>query len=495
MNKKDLMDEINSLGEKIEAASKEESVETLRNLISECKKMISEINNEYVQGTLYYFMGNAWAYIMQQHYNVGEFPLESEELEHQIKCHRTAKSLIELSNKGGDSFMLCQILTNLGNLFSHIGRFAEAQEYFNLCLDINDEFGMAVGNKGFALYYYARVVFEPSQQYFFFKEAREYLSKSISLPDTYPEAKAHFKSIIQIIDKACDSFDEDEAYNNISSVQFKLNKEERQYYCWCSSHRLFINPLNDLNGVGEVLDDNLFFPTIDPKSEQMLIFVFNQLKQEFSSARYLYYEGVNYAKPHFSDKRVFLTELSCMPIYSLGLEKVKVAFRMCYSIFDKIAYFLNYYLNLNHNPNKTTFRNVWYKGLQKDKGILTSLSITRNWSMRGLYWLSKDLYEPTFEAVIEPEAKEIATIRNYIEHKGFVVVDHLENQYAVKSDIFSIDRSYFYDKTLKLLKLSRCAIMYLAFLVYDEECLRTKEEGRNYLRIFPFNEIAYEFKQ
>jgi hypothetical protein len=43
------------------------------------------------------------------------------------------------------------------------------------------------------------------------------------------------------------------------------------------------------------------------------------------------------------------------------VEKTKVAFRMAYSILDKIAFFLKHHLNLSIREQDATFRKVWYR--------------------------------------------------------------------------------------------------------------------------------------
>ena len=97
-----------------------------------------------------------------------------------------------------------------------------------------------------------------------------------------------------------------------------------------------------------------------------------------------------------------------------------------------------------------------------------------NWALRGLYWLSKDLFEPTFNEVSAPEAEGLAQLRNYLEHKSCHVVEY---------DIFvpgstppsgiRLSRSALEEKSLYVLKLARAALMYLSLAVHAEE--RTRE--------------------
>ena len=161
-----------------------------------------------------------------------------------------------------------------------------------------------------------------------------------------------------------------------------------------------------------------------------------------------------------------------LPLYSINIEKVKIAFRLCYSIFDKIAYLLNIYLNLGIDKNRVTFRNIWHESGNVKNPIRTDIFNTYNVALQGLFWLSKDLYEKN-SSPIEPEAKEIATIRNYIEHKSFKVVEAKNPCWNEAPETYEIEEDAFYDKTMRLLRLTRSALLYLSFAIYAEESHKT----------------------
>jgi len=427
------------------------------------------------KATLFYFIGNAWSYVHDIKFPNRAFPLETEELEKQIFYYRKA---FELIKECDNIFISCQILTNIGNLFSDIGRFSEAQEYFDLCLEVKDNFGMALGNKGFGLFHYASVIFEPTQQFIFLQYSRKYLLESIIVEDTYPDAKYLFHNIVNQIESAY-SIEDLNNFREYDNYYKGLPKKEIEYRQWSAENKLFINPLNDILSDSVVAHDYLFTPSMVLGLDEKPIYqsIFNQLKQEFVSARYLFYESLFQNKPHFSDKGVTLMDTMDYSVYSFSLEKTKIAFRVCYSLFDKIAYFINLYFKLGHDPSRVNFRNVWYDKGDKKKGFKNELSNKNNWALRGLFWLSKDLDEKDFDSPIEPEAKEIATIRNFLEHKSFKIVESLDPEWTEKTETFEIERSLFDDKTLKILKLSRSALMYLSFLIHDEENQRKKTMG------------------
>jgi hypothetical protein len=215
------------------------------------------------------------------------------------------------------------------------------------------------------------------------------------------------------------------------------------------------------------------------------------MKQEFVSARYLYYEGINPERGHFSDKAVLLFNTLDYPSYSLAVEKMKASFRAAYSLLDKIAYFLNHYLQLSIPEKQVSFRTFWYEAQTKKNGLRKDFQQRRNWPLRGLFWLSKDLYEdkPGFKESIEPDAQELNDIRNHLEHKYLKIHEDLwpgppahddEISRALADTLaFSIYRQDFKEKTLRLIKMARAALIYLSLAIHSEERKRAKERGRD----------------
>ncbi|CAA0248745.1 Tetratricopeptide repeat protein [Tenacibaculum maritimum] len=464
------------LGKEFENSREQNDIEKLKKAIKIANSINLEGFDNDSKSILYYFIGNAWSYIQRIKYPKTNFEFDIEELELQVKFYRKSLSLLK---KSKNKFIKCQVLTNLGNLFNDIGRIVEAQEYFNLCLNIDANFGMALGNKGFSLFHYAKVIFEPVHQFIFLQYSRKNLLESIQNKEVYPEAKNGFYNLINHIESAYPT-EELDYFREYDNFYKDLTEEEILYRKWCVKNTLFINSLNDILTQSVVANDFLCTPSITLKLNEKPIYqeMYNQLKQEFVSARYIFYESLQNLEVHFSDKGVILMDTMDNTFYSIYIEKMKVAFRLCYSIFDKISYLLNEYLNLNNPPSRVSFRKVWYKNLDKRKGLNEMIINSKNWSLRGLFWLSKDLYDQDFEESIEPEAKEIAKIRNYIEHKSFKIVEKTNKNSANKITTYEIQRIEFKKKTLKLLKLSRSALMYLSYLIYQEENKRnTKLEN------------------
>lgn len=214
-----------------------------------------------------------------------------------------------------------------------------------------------------------------------------------------------------------------------------------------------------------------------------IIGFYNQLKQEYVSARFLLFESLQSVDTHYSDEDVLLYNTLDYPSYGLSTEKLRLVYRMAYSLFDKMAFGINRYFELGHNDNTVSFRAVWYMPRKEKKKIIHSaLKNRENWPLRGLFWLAKDFYEDEFKSSTEPDAAQIAIIRNHLEHKFLKIHSDLAGDVAYipaqPSDwAHHISRDEFEAKTLRLLQLARAALIYLSAAIYHEEQKRAHERG------------------
>src|SRR5690606_29904562 len=113
------------------------------------------------------------------------------------------------------------------------------------------------------------------------------------------------------------------------------------------------------------------------------------------------------------------------------IEQVKLAFRSAYSLFDKIAFFINEYWDLRVASEKVSFHSVWTEKKGKKKQLRHELLRNPNLCLRGLYWLSKEFSDKETDlavslgSVMEPDADKLRTIRNHLEHKYLKVHDDM----------------------------------------------------------------------
>lgn len=263
------------------------------------------------------------------------------------------------------------------------------------------------------------------------------------------------------------------------------SKREREYRNWALHERLFLNPLNDLGLYRISAWDTLSLPDFRGPigAPPSLIGFFNQMKQEYASGRWLLYDGLHSDRVHFSDRRVVLFNTLDYPAYSLAIEKVKAAYRVGYSLLDKIAYFLNDYAGLAIDARNVYFRTVWYENNDLKKGTIRKQFLHRNAPLRGLFWLSKDLFDPGLQDVMEPDARALYAIRNHLEHSYLKVHEILiprSKEYDIESPwrdrlAYSIGRMDFEAKALKVFRLARASLIYLALAMHREERRRAMD--------------------
>lgn len=439
--------------------------------------------------TFYYNLSNAWSYkkMMIQTLNSLDFwEFENEELIQEILNCR--KALLHSTNTE-NLFRKCEVLTNLGNDLSHLGRFSEAIDSWQRALNIKKDFSMAIGNLGFGLFHYAQILYDNSHKAYFLKESYNYLKKAINSKEIYPEAKDSFSQIISLIEQQVNN-----SFLNSKNIfdTHILGKslEEQEYRRWCIENKLFLNPLNDIIQDNVVAHDILCLPTIVVNKKDSEIYsyhsFFNQIKQEFCSARYIFYDSTNNQKPHFSDRDNVIIDLLDYSTYSYNLEKTKIAFRTFYSILDKIAYLINSYLKLGHQSYEVNYRKIWYiKG--KPNPIIRE---SQNWALRGLFWLYKDFFEKEeLHSYLEPEAKELSTIRNFIEHKSFKIIEFGNSEISEDGFTYIIDRDSFIEKTFRLMKTIRAAIIYTSLFINIEENKKEHDSDKlGSIQLFTLND-------
>ncbi len=442
---------------------------------------------------LNYYLSNAWANRRQLEQPTGEseWKWEQPEVEKQIIHLRRAQGSGAFGEL--DPLRQCQILTNLGNLLNTVGRFVEAVSFWDEALAILPSFGMAQGNRGYGLIFYAQSLYDKGHQPIFLRHAHAGLRTALACDPDEVHGVDHW---------AREAFSEKLAWLESTLVpeylsqgtqmeEFPLGDSDSEftYRRWCLRNRLFLNPLNDLGPHSIAAHDVLTTPSIVVKPGEGMHFqgFFNQLKQEYASARYLYYEGATSTTPHFSDRGVLLVNTLDYPCYCLAAEKVKIAFRMAYSLLDKVAFFLNHYLALGIPERRVGFRSFWYTGQERQRELRPEFAACDNWPLRGLFWLSKDLFENAaeFRECLEPDAQELDTVRNHAEHKYLKLHDSLWSgpadggkPFGIQPDAlaFSVYRADFTAKALRLMKMARAALTYLSLAIHAEE--KKREQAR-----------------
>lgn len=474
------------IGNLIDAATEERNIDQAKQALLLCDEMDARLSGEKTV-ELYYFKANAWSAIRLANHQDQSCIWQWDQTELLNEVYWLRSAIQHESFKSTDLFRQCQILVNTGNIFSHIGRPVEAIEYWQRALIKIPNFAMALINLGNGLESYAKMLYDKGHACVLLNDA--YKSYSSVTNKNLVWDSGDYKEISKVAFKRARDIKQHLDLEKIDKLlldKYSLGRSrtEKIYRKWVLDNKLFINPLNDLGSLSIAAQDVMHLPNMQTNSEGAPYHFgfYNQLKQEYATARFLLWQGIRESdqyQKHFSDKDLMLINTLDYPRYGLAIEKIKLSFRSAYSLLDKVAFFINDYWNLKVPERQVSFYRVWYSEKKQLNPQLTNL---KNLSLRGLFWLSKDFIdEGSNDSLIlgqtmEPDASRLAALRNHLEHKYVKVHDDFfmpkqDNSESFFSDNLAhhISTQELCEKAIRILKLTRGALIYLSLAVHEEE--------------------------
>lgn len=433
------------------------------------------------QAALDFYTANAYAGLRHAEKGHEDWSWAQPSLESEIYHLRSALNRIAgISKEDRTTDLKFRITTNLANALNHVGRFVEAIELWDKAISEHPRFSMAIGNRAQAIYWYAKYINDSSTQTLFLKQSYQSFKLAVSI-GVEDHAQAHMQAWLAHLGSAVDW---DTVNPKVPTFRKGVSKIERQYRNWCVRNRLVLNPANDLSQDWASLQDTLTLPAItlgvlEGGADLPAPYaIFNQLKQEYVSARYLIFEAIyeQHSPLHFADRGVTLYDALDYRYYRLWIEKLKMAFLSAHAILDKIAYLINEYWKVALHVRGVNFNSIWYAEIRPKLKLSDKFSSSDNWPLRGLFWLSRDFYyKSSSDRAVDPEAKVLHDIRNHIAHKYLRVHDHVlygaaeERARRGRELSFPVSDVELSGQSIKLLKLVRSALIYLSSAVAHEE--------------------------
>jgi hypothetical protein len=432
----------------------------------ELKTALNKLQNNYnedetILSQKYYFIANIYSKLSK--------------IDKQLYFLR--KSTSSFDDSLSNEFKSC-VYTNLAICLGGHGRLIEAREMYIKAIEVFPDNGVT---------YYMLAQTEKSlasfQKYDSFKGG--YLNEAYKNFEVAEEKDLSFSedeySIKNYIKK---NKAEIKKYLNFNVIEEFLNqdyslgktKSEREYRDWCLSNKLFLDPLNEITSNSIAARDGL---NINGHMGENNIFgLINNLKREYITARYMFWEGVQKGDlyKHFSDNKIDLIDTYDYQLHYISSEKIKSSFRICYSILDKIAFFLNHYFELKIPEREVSAKKVANNQKYPENNLMIGAILS----------LIKDFFEGNFEdGGYDADAKMLYDIRNHIEHKYLKVVwidrgviDDLGDNYPSKT----IKYDDLIDYNFKLFKKIRAAIFYIIFMIDQDNSLKREEEPHDSLR-------------
>jgi tetratricopeptide (TPR) repeat protein len=378
----------------------------------------------------------------------------------------------------GDEIFASQVFVNYGNCLSQLGRFAEAIEQYYKSLIADPENGMAAGNLGIELKHCWRIMGKFQHEYlalaqYYLKHA---FSNEMHLNYGSKQAINCFKLNLQEVNSIIQAHKKSINLPVLTSaVDFK--QPMRDFLEFCIQNGLFLNAW-----VGEnifspgIIDDIHFGPIItstdDNETVPELLHVLNEIKEAFSSARYLFFLS--------QQKQFFLDQLSGMTIFFNFQENningiypalCKTAYIRAFNILDKVARIINVYFKIGNR--RDSFWNLFVEKQShgKEEKIFFAVHPTiQNFENPSLYALS-DICIDYFERH-QVDLSSIDNRRNQITHDYLQIKDSI----STDEDKQTISMGELYNETLEVLHIAKFAIIYAMNAININELRKTKTE-------------------
>jgi len=412
----------------------------------------SIINHKEYAPTAYYNLANGYCNLF--HFKMMKDPhaayFRKTELDSARVYYRKALEY-HLQN----AMLASQIFVNLGNCFDTLGRVVDALECYEESLKWKPDHGMALGNKGIALRYYALVCGEHQATYLI--EAYSLLSQALKL-GVLPEAVNTFSKYLEDIKKRF--LDKETLDKPPKFPGYKIDAEsefERFLVEFCLKNKLYLNICNFCQQCDAAIGDTAVIKRMIARRRKVrtLSAYLNQIKQDYVSARFLLvlsrYKELNL---DFVDRYVTIINTADYSMHNIYIQLVKTAFKSFYNILDKIACFINNYLELDIPERHIVFRKIW---LSKRKKVRKEIGKTKNPSLNALFDIHRGFRK-------DGPYKKLQNIRNTLTHR-FVSIRMLQEA----EDEENMSEDMLVKHTVELARIVRNAIIYLLYFVDTEE--------------------------
>lgn len=487
------MKSFDDLARAIDKAARHGDENSLRRLGKECSKRLNSAKGDD-RVILHYYESNTHAAIIDSKYNENyAWSWEQPDSIQNILCLRRA--IAESNFESVHPIVQCQIRTNLANRLKSLGRPIAANEQYLKILDIISHFAKTLANRAQCLSYYAHSHYDIEHALFLLSAARSEYEKALNKRAFWESGDREFHApAIMSEYKEIDSYlcrvNYDHRHIDPNKRSLGSTIQERKYREWCLRERLFLNSLNDICTDSIAATDVLHLPPHTYKIKDKIRFpaYYNLIKQEFVSARFRFYHATHGKYPKFIMRDVLMLDGDESHLLGHYTEDLKSSFRSAYAIFDKIGLFINDYFDVDLNPRRVSFRHVWFTRPGGDhQEIRPVFKNSRNWLLRGLYFLSKDLFDEKFTDISEPDASDLAKLRQQIEHRflSFQLYPHENDTETHKS--ISIDD--FRNKALRILKMAREALVYISLSMHREEQIRREKAGPDAKLVMPIDAL------
>ncbi len=285
--------------------------------------------------------------------------------------YREARSTFWLVEKD-DSTHFERAATNIANILEKYGRNYEALFMYDRVLNINPNFGMALGNKAIALEYYIRLA--PQQSQLLLNKCYYLLKKALKDNELAEvggmSALEYFNNKLKYIENY---------FSEIDSVPRELNPPStiNKYEKFVLTNNLYLNYdygyYYDKNSLTDNLFPNLQEEISSEKFKKLSVMskktyfsfqVFNQILEDYTTARYNYFDALNKNYKKIDAQINYISTLDYTR-HCLKYGLLKSTFSKLYGCLDKIAHLVKYYFS--EHKLKESDINIYFDWLTTDE--------------------------------------------------------------------------------------------------------------------------------
>ena len=431
---------------------------------------------------VYYNLGNGWDALgrleLQEREWTERWKLES--FQDAKACQREARRACESAAVPVKDRL--RYLVNHANILDFLGRHLEAIRGYDEALALDRDFGMALCNKGVAAQFFAGA----SREYggAVYAWAWQMLKQGLEDPriDTVGAdgARAQFERRMAAIEaRVSDSGLLARSLAHPPEDMTGASDFERLYVRLCTAEHLFLNVhIHERACKAATLDYVFIVPPVPMTDEYLAVAkMLLQIIEDFSTSRYVWVLGeyeseeVRRIGGRTRTPRILGAEASLRH----GLTKASL--RLGFDVLDKIAGFLNDYLDVGVEPTRVTFtradrHSVWWQD-GKNKVLRPVIDENLGSSLAALYDIFLDFQDNSITG--RAFYQELKDTRNALTHRRLLVAAG-EATGAEEADV---DAETLSRRTRQVLFLVRCAIMYLILFVNSREQRMGGERGRS----------------
>lgn len=421
--------------------------------VSAIDKPFFFFDDDFIEARYFYTLANCYSTV-HGYYNTEWY---SEDLSKAVINYRKALYIIKSNAYPNANHinLRSRIETNLANWLSSQGRSLCCIPHWDTAIEL-DANPVAIINKAENQLFIARHIYDESHVCYHYFKAYQLICLGLEYVDLlhdeqkiayaedgkFLDFKAWFESKFKLSD-----FDDYETFKDEAKT-----RKQRDYLTWCGDNRLFLNDLNDVSTDEIVYQDVFAMPSFSQTINTSLAMHedliyhgnFDEIKNDYCYARYLIFSAQNIPtnQEHFFNTTYPHVDDLAHTITNLKAHHYKSAFRTLYSIFDKIAYFLNSFFDLNDVDARVYFHNIFGElkngKLKPHKKLVDS----QNCFVHALFYILKDIRDSNQKGVnldtaskwLDPDAEAFSEIRNAMEHRSLKIVDEFGHS-LTKHDI------------------------------------------------------------